>query len=79
MMATTKWIKRMAKEPLNGLQEIDTQEHTKTTKEMDLVKCTGLTDLFTKGNGEKEFSTDKESWSSLMVLSKKAFLRITFS
>jgi hypothetical protein len=51
MKASTKMTKNKGWELLHGKVEINTEEHTKMTKDMATERCIGLTAHATKVNG----------------------------
>ena len=65
MKVSTKKIKRMGMVFLLGALEILIRETTKMTKEMDMVRCTGLMEAGTRVVGKVGFSTEEVNFLSL--------------
>lgn len=72
-----KKIKRTAKAPSNGQQEIFMLVFIWMMKDMAMVKCSGQMALFMLDNGKEEFSMVMGKLLFLMAQVKKATSRIT--
>lgn len=70
-----KTIKSMDKDNSNGNLAIIISVNTKTTKDMDMEKCFGLTVQLTKGIGSKVCSMDLVKFSYKTELLKKENLK----
>lgn len=69
-------IKRVDSVPSLGKVATSTKVATKMTSGTATVKCTGQMAAATRVNGSMVFSMGLAKWSSLMVESKRATLRI---
>lgn len=77
MRESISWTINTAMESFDGQVEISIKEIISMMKDMDMVKCTGQTEVFTKDNGRKGYNTAMEKCTFLMALRKLEYLRIT--
>lgn len=68
MKESTRMIRKMAMEYLNGSLVMSIKAITKMMKEKDMVKCSGLMGQLIKDSGDKEFNMELVEWSFLIKL-----------
>ena len=75
-VVNTSTTKKMVKDSSTGIVEITILELTPMTLEMDMVKCIGLMERYTKDSGSMVLNTERVNLFSLTDQLKKAFLKI---
>jgi hypothetical protein len=79
MKVSTKTIKSQVLGFLLGNQVIFIEDVTRKMKDMDMVKCIGLTEVATKASGKMVFSMVLVQCHFLMVALKKVFLKTMYT
>lgn len=77
MRESISWTISTVMGSFDGQVEISIKETISMMKDMDMVKCTGLMEVFTRDNGRKGYNTGMEKCTFLMARRKLEYLRIT--